>query len=471
MDGSLLLGRLRPQRKPSPILAGAKPPPLVPGALPLIGHALAFGKDPLGFLRACQREHGDVFTIALPSGPKTFLLDPLDHPAYFKNRELAFAEAGAEIGGRAFGYSVEDARRADMEKVSHQVNVYMKGEPLQVMSERMQTLLVARLRAVPEGAWREDTLHRFANDFIFEAGTNALFGDGVYSQALKDAYTTVDKSFGLLAMGMPAKLVPPIHRAQKALATLVTHKGPNHAELFDVREAHFKSVGMLDFTGPFDGGLMWAAQANTVSAAFWTMLFILRDPRARQEILEEVRGLTGGESLLAPGVKPFSKHDLKAMVKLDSAVTEMNRLTTAPMVPRRAMKPTTLALRSGTYAFETGDDLALFPPATHLDAEIYEDPYTFRFDRFLPDASGAPPRFTKNGERVHFNLLGFGGGISMCPGRFFAINEFKITVAVLLACFDVELLTTMVPAQDVSRTGFGTLPPVEDVPFRYRRRA
>ncbi len=73
----------------------------------------------------------------------------------FKNRDMSFAEVGAEIGGRAFGYTLEDARRGDMEEISHQVNVYMKGEPLQVMSERMQQLLVERLRELPVGEWRE----------------------------------------------------------------------------------------------------------------------------------------------------------------------------------------------------------------------------------------------------------------------------------------------------------------------------
>lgn len=463
-----LLDRFR--RTPKPLSEGrARLPEVVPGGLPVLGHALAFGKDPLAFLRRWQRELGDVFTVRFPGGPKTFLLDPLDHPAYFKNRDLAFAEAGAEIGGRAFGYSVEDARRSDMETISHQVNVWMKGEPLQIMSERMQQLLCARLRATPVGVWCEDTLHRFANEHVFAAGTDALFGDGVYSEELKRAYTTVDRSFGLLATGFPAKLVPPIHRAQKALAEHVRTKGPHHAELFDVRHAHLRDRGMLDFIGPFDAGLMWAAQANTVSAAFWTMLYILRDRRARAEILEEVRSVREG-NLLDPGTPVFTKHELRGFVKLESAVTEMNRLTTAPMVPRRATRDTTLSLRSGTYAFRAGDDLALFPPTTQLDPEIYPDPYDFRFDRFLPDASGAAPRFYKGGERVHFPMLPFGAGVSMCPGRFFAINEFKIAVAVLLASFDVELLTTAVPKQDVSRTGFGTLPPVEDVPFRYRRR-
>ena len=64
------------------------------------------------------------------------------------------------------------------------------------------------------------------------------------------------------------------------------------------------------------------------------------------------------------------------MVKLESAVTEMNRLTTAPMVSRRVVKDTTLELRSGTYRFDTGHDLTLFRPTTHLDPEIYADPST-----------------------------------------------------------------------------------------------
>jgi cytochrome P450 len=70
-----------------------------------------------------------------------------------------------------------------------------------------------------------------------------------------------------------------------------------------------------------------------------------------------------------------------------------------------------------------------------------------------------PKQWTKNGERVHFFMLPFGGGKSMCPGRYFAINEFKITVGTLLAWFDLELLSNEVPPIDPSRTGFGTASP------------
>ena len=104
-----------------------------------------------------------------------------------------------------------------------------------------------------------------------------------------------------------------------------------------------------------------------------------------------------------------------------------------------------------------------------LDPDVYDAPHEFRFDRFLPQ-NGRPKQWTKDGERIHFFMLPFGGGKSMCPGRYFAINEFKITAATLLAWFDLELLSDELPPFNLSRTGFGTYPPTHDVPFRFRLR-
>lgn len=40
-------------------------PPTVPGELPWLGHALAYKKDPIGFLRKCEQTVGPVFRINL----------------------------------------------------------------------------------------------------------------------------------------------------------------------------------------------------------------------------------------------------------------------------------------------------------------------------------------------------------------------------------------------------------------------
>jgi cytochrome P450 len=437
----------------------------------MLGHALEFTKEPLDFLKRCQTRYGNIFTVRFPGTRRTFLMNPFDYPAYFKHRNLAFEEFGAEVGCRVFGYRPEDLRQAGMDHVYGQLTTFMRGDPLHAMSERMQTKLEERLFSLPPGQWREGGLFEWANEYVFAAGTDAIFGDGTYGEKIKSAYTTVDKHFGLLAMGIPAWMIPGCASAQRILGECVQEQGPHRAQIMAERRAWFDEVGLSDHArGRIDASIMWAAQANTVSAAFWTLLFILRDSRARAELLEEVSEITGDTPPSSPGERLFSKADLKNMVKLGSAITEMNRLTSAPMVPRRAERDTVLTLHDGRrIQVKKGEDLVLFPPIVQLDPDIYEAPHEFRFDRFLSE-DGRPKEWTKNGERVHFFMLPFGGGKSMCPGRYFAINEFTITVATLLAWFDLELLSDEVPSFDLSRTGFGTYPPASDIPFRFRLR-
>ncbi len=445
--------------------------PVVPGGLPVLGHGVAFGKAPLDFLKRCQARYGDIFTLRFPGARRTVLMNPFDYPAYFKHRDLAFADFGVEVGSRVFGYGMEHAEYALSEHIHWQFNTFLRGDPLQAMSERMQLKLEERLFALTPGKWNEAGLFGWANEHVFAAGTDAIFGDGTYGEEVKRAYMTVDKHFVALAMGMPAWLIPGCASARRTLARCVQHLGPHNARLMTERRATFDEAGLSDqVRGHLDAAIMWAAQANTVSAAFWTLFYLLRDPRARAEVLEEVRAIAGDARPSSPGERLFRHADLKRMVKLDSAITEMNRLTTATMVPRRAERDSVLTLHDGRrIQVKKGEDFILFPPTVQLDPDVYEAPHEFCFDRFLSE-DGRPKQWTKEGKRIHFFMLPFGGGKSMCPGRFFAINEFKITVATLLAWFDLELLSDEVPAFDLSRTGFGTYPPAADIGFRFRLR-
>lgn len=65
----------------------------------------------------------------------------------------------------------------------------------------------------------------------------------------------------------------------------------------------------------------------------------------------------------------------------------------------------------------------------------------------------------------------FGSGISMCPGRFLAMNEMKMFLFILLAHFDVELVENKAVRLDNSRMGLGILLPDVDIAFRYKLRS
>lgn len=67
----------------------------------------------------------------------------------------------------------------------------------------------------------------------------------------------------------------------------------------------------------------------------------------------------------------------------------------------------------------------------------------------------------------------FGGGAALCPGRHFARTEVLSTLARLVLWYDIELRVSEAwePRMDPAFFPTGTLPPLDKVPFRIRRRA
>lgn len=64
----------------------------------------------------------------------------------------------------------------------------------------------------------------------------------------------------------------------------------------------------------------------------------------------------------------------------------------------------------------------------------------------------------------------FGSGASKCPGRFFAVNEIKLFVILLLSYFDVEIVEEKQIGLEKNRMGLGIALPDSDISFRYKLR-
>lgn len=81
------------------------------------------------------------------------------------------------------------------------------------------------------------------------------------------------------------------------------------------------------------------------------------------------------------------------------------------------------------------------------------------------------PRFSSEGLAGAW--VPFGGGVRMCPGRFFAKNEMMAAFAMLCTNYDIDLLVPRDwrPEPDMNYFAIGALPPKGKIPFRIRRRA
>ncbi|XP_072296396.1 cytochrome P450 7A1-like [Eucyclogobius newberryi] len=165
----------------------------------------------------------------------------------------------------------------------------------------------------------------------------------------------------------------------------------------------------------------------------------------------------------------LSRDQLNRLVVLESAVRESLRLSTMSMNVRVAQDDFTFRLDS-PWSIRKGDLISIYPQNTHMDPEIYPEPTSFQFDRYL-DNGKEKTDFYKSGQRVKHYLMPFGSGASKCPGRYIALQEIKQFVSLLLLFFDLELTDTNAHVQpDLARAGLGIMQPASDVAFRYRLR-
>ncbi|KAJ7639928.1 cytochrome P450 [Mycena rosella] len=142
-------------------------------------------------------------------------------------------------------------------------------------------------------------------------------------------------------------------------------------------------------------GTMFIGGADTTVSALGTfILAMLASPEAQTKAQAEIDSVTGGKHL--------------------------------PTVP-----PSSDGRRIFGYLLPAGSIVLGMPGQAILhDEAVYPDPHTFKPERFLLDGRLNPA--VRNPESA------FGFGRRLCPGRHMAISSIWITVASLLATFDIR---------------------------------
>ncbi|KAK7944494.1 hypothetical protein WMY93_000222 [Mugilogobius chulae] len=455
--GLYFLGVFR-QRRPGE-------PPLDKGWIPWLGHVLEFRKDTLKFLQRMRQKHGDVFTIQLGGHYITFLQDPFSFGAFVKEsrEKLNFTDFAIQLVKRVFGYHAISSDHSILEATSQK---HLKGYGLQIMTESMmknlQNLMLHNLgSAANRKTWTEDGLFNYCYNIVFRAGYLALYGnatsetegdkekainkDRAESDVLFKEFRKYDQLFPNLAYNV----LPPSGRRE---ASRLMDFFWNKLSLEKIRRQHWTFI-------------------------FWLLLYIMKDPVALKALRKEVdKVLKESGQEVRPGGPPvdLTYEMLMKTPVLDSAVEETLRLVAAPLLTRSVLQDMTLNMADGRQFFiRKGDRMAVFPYiAVHIDPEIHPDPHTFKYDRFLTPEGTRKTDFYKGGKRVKYYTMPWGSGVSMCPGRFFATNELKQFIFLMLVYFDFELINPdeEIPQIDRRRWGFGTMQPDREVKFRYRLR-
>ncbi|XP_078072328.1 cytochrome P450 7A1-like [Mustelus asterias] len=478
-------------------------PPVENGWIPYIGCALEFGADPLKFLQTRQKKYGDAFTCKIAGNFITFITDPFSYSSVIRHgKNLDFQTIAIKISRRVFGHvDFTDAKYGVSYEEIHQIfNRTLQGFSLGPLTSSMminlQFVMLQNKKSSDSSKWTTESLCAFSNRIMFEAGYLTLFGKNEKAmkenntekvkaqcaaiQSVMKNFTVFDNLFPVLAGGIPLLFVKAAKQSRMALAQALLHnnlrQNDSKSDLIEERMNLFDRSPALDelSKGKTHVTMLWASQANTLPATFWSVYYLIRSPEALKAVKNEIEDL-----LCMTNQKPgdinnpiiFTREQLDSMAAMGSLINESLRLSSASIMLRVATENFVLTMDKGTkLAIRKGDQIGLYPQQLHLDPEIYEDPLEFKYDRFLDENGKEKTTFYKNGRKLKYYLTPFGSGVSMCPGRFFAINEIKQCLALLLCYYDMELLdaSAPTPALDNSRAGFGILQPCHDVQFRYR---
>jgi len=409
--------------------------PAGPPAPPLVGHMLAFRRDPLGFLLRIAREYpGEL--VLFRQGPRTVYL--VKHPDLVKEvlvtRQHEFTKSRALQWAKLF-----------------------LGEGLLTSEGEFHT----RQRRLAQPAFHRQRIGGYAAEMVALAGearerwragdivdldvemmkltlaiaARTLFGMDVTAAAAADVRRDVSTILGLFPrfslplFGLIQKLpLPSNTRFDRAVARLDAlvygliaerrAEGPGSSRgdllsmLLRAQDEEGDGGGMTDCQLREEVvTLLLAGRETTSNALTWTFYLLSQNLAAEERWRQELRDVLGG--------RPPAMDDLPALSWTEKVLAESMRLfPPAWGIGRRAAHDLVL----GGYPVREGTILALPPYVIHRDERFWPDPLRFDPERFTAEAKAARPRFA---------YLPFGGGARSCIGEPFAWMEGVLLLATI----------------------------------------
>lgn len=166
--------------------------------------------------------------------------------------------------------------------------------------------------------------------------------------------------------------------------------------------------------------LLLAGHETTALALSWTFFLLGQHPQTSRRVADEVAQVLEG--------RPVTSQDLPNLKFTESVLWEAMRLyPPAWGIGRESTAPFQL----GEYSFPKGVTIFISPWVLHRNARYFDDPETFRPERWLDGLHERLPRFA---------FMPFGGGPRICIGHRFAMMEAMLILSTIVQAFQLEWL-------------------------------
>lgn len=164
--------------------------------------------------------------------------------------------------------------------------------------------------------------------------------------------------------------------------------------------------------------MLLAGEDTTANTLAWMIYLLSRHPQALRRAREDVAG------------KNLARYeDVSALPYVDACINETMRLK--PVAPILMLEPIR-DTRLGELELPAGTLIMCLMRAGATDERRFPDAQTFDPGRWLTVSATSSKRV----------VMPFGAGPRLCPGRYLAILEMKMVMAMLLSRFDIQSVTT-----------------------------
>jgi cytochrome P450 len=235
----------------------------------------------------------------------------------------------------------------------------------------------------------------------------------------------------------------------------------------------------LDSAARSELSFMFAGIINTTVASFWLVLRLFADPDLLNQVRQEISSAHGFDTNSIPS---NDKIDLRISVLknscplLNACSRESMRLASDAASTRLVTSETTIFDKDTgkDYTLCAGAILQIAGAAMHADERIWgSDANVFNPYRYLPAArneieSKGEKRASSTREHPA-SYRAFGGGSTLCPGRYLAISEVLAWTAAVLMSLDVTDAIT-VPEKEDGKLPVHLCEPKSDINMKVRWR-
>ena len=174
--------------------------------------------------------------------------------------------------------------------------------------------------------------------------------------------------------------------------------------------------------------MLLAGEDTTANTIAWMLYLLVRNPMSMQLAQEEVRRVV-------PDSRALTIAQMDALVYVDACTQEALRLKpVAPFIPVEAVVDTVVA----DVAVPAGTRIWCVLRHDSVDDRFFEQAQRFDPARWL-SRNDAEQATASADKRI---TMPFGAGPRTCPGRYLALLEIKVAMAMLLTTFEVSAVDT-----------------------------